>query len=243
MPLFLFFYFVMRILNNLHGFSFISGCSGLVNKRGFISNLSFSFFNNKSIWSFSSNPVDTGILANIKKLVINSTSKNVVFNENGQVILMFTPLKAYEELYMIREKGKIKVTTIRTKIHEIVTSLSKLIDNLESGYYRFEFYLYVSYLDVSDKVVLWVYIFDPFNKDCLLRVSGSYGCTINHIMHINLNDNGFKKIVSFDILASLPKYLTRAFEMDAHKKILYLNKETLLVITKLNKDEYDKKPL
>ena len=243
---------------NLHGFSFRSdcfglgcfglGCFGRANKVGFSQDYlwGFNFKTNRSFsTTFSSNSKFFnnyfGLDYTGEKLVINSTPNEVVF-ENDKAVLMLPPLKSYKLVIKnITEKGLIVNShhfdnMIKSK--DFVVPLLKMIDNLNCGFYKFDIY-YFSNLNNDRNCLQMVYTFDLHNKNCLHLIPGSYGYTVLCTSFGYLNDNKDRSIFFAKILYSISNRLKEFFENDILNSTMDLNKDTLLVITKLNKDEHD----
>ena len=175
-----------------------------------------------------------------EKLFINSTPNEVVF-ENDKAVLMLPPLKYYKLVFKnITEKGLIVNShhinnLIKSK--DFVVPLLKIIDNLNCGFYKFNIY-YFSNLNNYRNCLQMVYTFDLYNKNCLHLIPGSYGYTVL-CTSFYLNDNKDRNIFFGRILSSISNGLKEFFENDILNSTMDLNKDTLLVITKLNKDEHD----
>lgn len=124
---------------------------------------------------FSNNPGNN-------TLVINSTIDKIVFT-NGRAVLMLPPLKSCELMVEnITKEKKGKFYNRDDNMHMLLSNdismfLHRLINSLDSGYYKFETYYYFLDLNNHRNCLSSVYTFDPYNKDCLNLIQASYGYT------------------------------------------------------------------
>jgi hypothetical protein len=195
---------------------------------------------------------------NNSALVINSRPEQVVF-ENGKAVLMLPPLKAFvwliensnkdgkitnpglDKFILEFKDGKPKDTFLDKYIgafKDFHLSLLKVLHNLDGGFYKFEFYLYVS--DTGQNSLLRVYTFDPFDKDSLNLLFGNYGYTKFGVIIEYLNEKMDNRLIIHNNTCYLiTECLREILENEESKITIDLNKDTLLVITESSKQEYD----
>jgi hypothetical protein len=126
---------------------------------------------------FSSLPPFTPDYPN--NLYINSTLDDIIF-ENGKSVLIMPSLNLFEKYIKIEMDigGKLHEIELGFGYSNFMKVLDMVMKNLPEGCYSFEFYFYIdaSSLPESKYIFNNVYTFDPFDKNCLIRMHMcSYG--------------------------------------------------------------------
>lgn len=178
------------------------------------------------------------------KLVINSSTESIIF-DNGQAVLMLPLLKAFLELEDDTNQG-VKFTESDFKEYFPVSkkfhiSLLNIMCNLECDFYKFEGYFYINDMKNVLNGLSLVYTIDPFNKDCLNLLWDTIGYTKFSIILENLKEkkpDDISRIYS-EMCYLITERLKEILENEVSKSTSDLNKDTLLIITKSSKKEYD----
>ena len=175
----------------------------------------------------------------LNQLLINSTYDNIVFTD-GKAVLMLPSLKYHVSLIKhYTKRGKNINKNIYKDIWEnenFFISLWRIITQLEPGTYFFDLHFYTAdfnnYLNWNTSV----YIPDVLNKDCFILVPGSFGYTNLIFTFLDINEHDIDKLLIQErFFYWINKDLKKIAENDLSKDIIDFNKNTLVVITKLNK--------
>jgi DNA polymerase type B, organellar and viral len=177
-------------------------------------------------------------------LTINSKPENIIFKDD-KAVLMFPPLKPFDWFIgNTRKDGSMihpDINRYLLEFKDIHISLTKFIPKLEVGYYKFEWCFYIDSSGESNikNILIPVYTPDPFNKNCLNEVFGTYGYTIflTTIWFFNENKED-RELIHTNICDLITKRLRDILDDKLSKNIINLNKDTLLIISKSNKDEF-----
>jgi len=185
----------------------------------------------------------------LNKLVINSSIEYVVF-ENGKAVLMLPPLKPFLLLVENSEKKKGEKNTIldydkySLELEDFLSSLLKVFNGLECGYYNFDWYFYICDFNNVKESLLPLYTQDPFDKDVFNLVLGKWGYKkfLGSSKYLNgewyseniLRAHTYMFLCIEEYLRQLQKDEPKSFE-----SLIDFNKDTLLVITKSSEAEYN----
>ncbi len=190
-----------------------------------------SNMSNKHIRYFSSR--------SLNQLLINSTYDNIVFTD-GKAVLMLPSLNYHVSLIKhCTKRGKYVNKNIYKDIWKnefFFISFWRIITKLEPGTYFFDLHFYTA--DYNN-YLYWntsVYVPDVLNKDCFILFSGSFGYANLITTFLDINEHDIDKLLIQEKFSyRINEDLRDIAENDLSKNIIDFNKNTLLVITKLNK--------
>jgi hypothetical protein len=124
--------------------------------------------------------------------------------------------------------------------YDLESSLHKIMYNLESGNYKFDFYIYYEDLSNVNNEIHELYTYDLLNKNVLNKLWGSYGyIVVTTFMTHLVGSKG--STTRLDFFATVCRELTISLvamnEDVKFKSTMKLNKDTILVISKPTKEE------
>lgn len=189
------------------------------------------------------------------KLIINSTTDNIVFTRHNNIeksVLFLPSLKPF--LHLIENSSSKSDFTIYSnekfrnlllEFKDFNLSFVQVINSLDNGYYTIEFYFYIEDLYNVHNAITEVYTLDFFDKEqkCLNKVYGSIGYTnFAYFMEYFEDSIEFKDLYYLSANYLITKRLREILENKKSKSIINFNKDTLVVITKSSQQEYDQGP-
>lgn len=179
------------------------------------------------------------------KILINSTENNIVFSKYvGDVYisaLFIPPLMPFLKIIssvttdsrIIRPD--VNIQELQDAFIEYNACFLTLLKNLEEGYYIINFFVFID--DSFGNIVTDTFSYDIHDKNYLVRQVSSSGYTSirKHIEYIDSNTYFHYSLIT-GIITNRLNELLKDKELGS---IVDLNKKTLLIITKSNKEEYD----
>nr|ABR20837.1 DNA polymerase [Fusarium proliferatum] len=218
------------ILSESSKISYNSLPSALINHK--TNKRNYSTFSNRRLFSIST------LRPNIKKeLFVNSDINNVIFKEydkyNHKAVLFLPTLLPFMHLISaINKNNNINDDySLLINFKDFYLSFTNTFKQLELGKYSFEYYFYIKTLE--DYCLTECYTQDFLDTNCLNSIMGSRGyCTFLNILD-TFDPNELENIYSVHS-TGITNRLKEILEIDKSVAEIDLNRETLLVITKVN---------